>query len=60
VGQVFDPAEIAAALQAKNYKLAFGTRRNLDWSTTAGIAKSLSSRSGALLVLDTVTSEVSG
>ncbi len=58
-GQVFDPAEIAAALQAKNYKLV--ALVHAETSTGAqqpGIAEiaQAAHRSGALLVLDTVTS----
>ena len=58
-GQVFDPAEVADALQGKNYKLV--AMVHAETSTGAcqpGIAEiaAAAHRNGTLLVLDTVTS----
>lgn len=58
-GEVFDPAEVIAALQAKRYKLV--AMVHAETSTGAcqpGVAEiaEAAHRSGALLVLDTVTS----
>jgi alanine-glyoxylate transaminase / serine-glyoxylate transaminase / serine-pyruvate transaminase len=58
-GQVFDPAEIAAALNARNYKvIAMVHAETSTGALQPGIAEiaAAAHRNGALLVLDTVTS----